>query len=67
MGPLNNNIGTIIYYLYGSQFRTLIIRFLISLLLSPHNYACVSGPDMVDDARDHSLIEENGIESVLPL
>ena len=31
------------------------------------NYACVSGPDMVDDARDHSLIEENGIESVLPL
>ena len=22
---------------------------------------------MVDDARDHSLIEENGIESVLPL
>ena len=45
----------------------LIIRLLISLLLSPNNYARVSGPDMVDDARDHSLIEENGIESVLPL
>ena len=31
----------------------LIIRLLISLLLSPNNYARVSGPDMVDDVRDH--------------